>query len=461
MGGYRLHFPGRQIAAVFVGSMAVIGSATAQQVSSADVQRQVDDAFREVLAKVDSKDARLKYASLLVQAGNFEGGIAALEGLLLAPNAPASLRVELAVLYFRLGSYALAEAYLRDAIADSRLDSALKKQAETMLLDVVKRNKISSLTGTLMAGLRGQSNPTAATKASQILSKGVLLPRDERARPKSDIDGQLWGKLDHVYDLGAQNEASVVTSLVGLIDHYASVDSYAYRPESTKPYDVATIAGTSGVRFKPFPAEVQNLTLRPHLIFGDTLLNGHQYFSAGGLGLDGSYRVSDRLTWSGVYAVKRFSYVSRPDITDSTLLGGVEHSTRVRSVVEVGVNKVLMGEVGFVDRSAKRSDFEFSGPEAKLAYIFTYADPVANTGHNWTTTIVGSALQRRYRGVDPAVDPNIRRRDTERRMTLQNVMPFSRDMSLQVQLDYTDAPSSLPNYDYSNVAGSVNVLWNF
>lgn len=463
MSGHQLQIPRWPVASVLAGIMSFAGSALGQAPpsSSVDVQRQVDEAYREVLAKTDSMDARLKYASLLVQAGNFEGGIAALEGLLLSPNAPASIRVELAILYYRLGSYAMSETYLRAAIADQRLDNVLKKQAETMLLDVVKRNRVSALTGTLMVGLRSQSNPTTATGSNQILSNGILVMREDRARPKSDVDGQLWGKLDHVYDFDAQNEASLVTSLVGLMNHYASVDSYDYSPDNVKPFDLSTVQGSTGIRFKPSPSGFPNLTLRPHLLFGITQLNGSNYFTSGGLGLEGNYRISDRLTWSGLYAARRFSYADRSDIIDSALQTGVEHLAQVRATAEVGVNKVLVGEIGFVDHSAKRGEFEFFGPQAMLAYVVTYADPTAFTGHNWTTTLVGHLLQRSYRAADPAVDAITHRIDTVRKLTLQNVMPISRDVSLQLQLDYTDGSSNLPNYVYSNAASSISVFWNF
>ena len=450
-----------RMVAVAAGALSLIGGAAAQTSTAADIQRQVDDAFKEVMAKADSAEARTRYASLLVKAENFEGGIAALEGLLLAPDAPAGIRVELAFLYYRLGSYALAEAYLREALADPRLDDLLKQQANTLLADVVRRNQVSHLSGSLMAGLRVQRNPTAATSEGRILAAGVLVPRDDRTRPKSDVDAHLWGKLDHTYDLGAQNEATVVTSLVGYANHFSSVDSHAYRPGNTDPFDVAVIAASTGIRFKPSPTDLPGLTLRPHLLLGQMLLNGHRYFVTGGLGIDGSYRISERLSWGGGYEARRFSYNARPDITDSERASGTEQSLRLRGAVETGVNRALIGEIGFIDRGAERRHLEFSGTEARVAYIFSYVDPVANSGSIWTTTLSGSALQRRFRGADPAIDPTIRRRDTEWRFSVLNSMPLARDIALQVQLEYTKTPSNIPNYEYSNLAGSVGVMWKF
>lgn len=447
--------------AILAGVFSLVGAAAGQSVPAADIQRQVDDAFREVIAKADSVATREKYARLLVQAENFEGGIAALEGLLLAPDAPVGIRLELAYLYFRLGSYAMSEAYLREALADPRLGVEQKKQAETLLIDVGRRNQASVLTGSLMAGLRAQSNPRSSSSEARVLSAGNLVPRADKDRPKSAVDGHLWGKLDHSYDLGAQNEATVVTTVVGYANHFSSVDSYAYRPGNTDPFDVATIVGSSGIRFKPSPVGMPQLTLRPHLLLGHMSLNGHKYFSMGGLGLDSNYRLREWLTWGAGYEARHFSFASRPDIIDASRATGTEQSVRLRSALELGTNRVIRGELGLIDRGAELGHLEFKGTEAKLAYAFSYADPAASSGQMWTTTLTGSALQRRYRAADPAVDANTRRRDTEWRLSLVNSMPLTRDLALQAQLEYTQTPSNLPNYEYSNLAGSLGVMWKF
>lgn len=461
MSRHSFHSPVCRVAAVFAGMFAFAGAVAAQSGSAADIQRQVDDAFRDVLARTESLEARMRYAGLLVRAGNFEGGIAALEGLLLSPEAAPGIRVELAVLYYRLGSYAISEAYLREALADPRLDEALRRQANALLPDVVRRNQVSHLSGSLLVGLRAQRNPTAATRESRIMAAGVLVPRNERYRPRSDVDAFVWGKVDHAYDLDAQNEATVVTTLVGYANHFSSVDSYALRPGNPDPFDVLAFAGSSGIRFKPSPAELPGLTLRPHVVFGKVALNGHRYFLTGGLGLDGNYRISERLLWGGGYEARRYSYSSRPDIADSAGATGNEHSLRLRGAVETGVNKVLSGEMAIIDRSAERRHLEFRGVEARLAYAFSYADPLMGSGAVWTTTVSGAALLRHFRGVDLSIDPATRRRDTEWRVSLLNTMPLARDVALHVQVEYTRVPSNLPNYTYSNLAGTVGVMWQF
>lgn len=69
------------------------------------LDRQVDEAFRQVLKTPANQETGLQYARLLIATGNYEGGVAALERLLLNADPQPAIRVELAVLYYRLGSY--------------------------------------------------------------------------------------------------------------------------------------------------------------------------------------------------------------------------------------------------------------------------------------------------------------------------------------------------------------------
>lgn len=422
---------------------------------------EVDQAFREVIANASSVDARSRYATLLVQAGNFEGGIAALEGMLLSPDAPASVRVELAVLYYRLGSYASSEAYLRTALADPRLDAGQRPGAETLLRDVVQRNRRSQLTGSVVLGLRSQSNPTAATDSSQVLYQGVSVPRAPEGAPKSDVDANIWAKLDHVLDLDQQNEASVVSSLVAYANHYSSVSSYSAQPGNTKPFDMTVLAASTGIRFKPAPSTSPQLTLRPHLVFGGASANGTNFFTTGGIGIDADYRVSETMLLAGTYVRSNLSFTDRSDIANSAQQGGNRQVLRLQGTVETGPNRFLTAELGYVDHDGNAAYTAYRGPELRFVYALSYAPPVLSVGLPWTTTVSASAARRDYRGADPTVDRLTVRQDTEWRLSLVNAIPLSRDVGLQVQLDYTKMPSTVPNYSYTNTSGALGVIWKY
>ncbi len=441
--------------------LAVLAAPALAQTASVPTPQEVDQAFRDVLANVGSVDAHSKYATLLVRSGNYEGGIAALEGLLLGADAPSSIRLELGVLYYRLGSYAASESYLRAALADPRLDTGQAAQAQSLLRVVEQRNRSSQLSGSVMLGLRGQSNPTGASNNDLVYYQGVAVPRAKDGGAKSDTDTQIWGKLDHVLDLDKQNEASVVTSLVVFANHYNSVSNYSVQPGSTKPFDIAILAGSTGLRFKPSPSGTPGLRVRPHLLFGSASANGSGYFTVGGLGIDGDYRSSETLVWGGTLESSRLAFSSRDDIANAALQGGNRQILRLSATVETTINQFLVVELGYADHDGNAAYTGFRGPQARLSYVVSYASPLSATGLPWTTTVSGSGQGRDYRGADPTVDARTTRKDTEWRWSLVQSIPLARSLDLQVQMEYTNNASNLPNYSYTNSSGTLSVVWKY
>ena len=78
-------------------------------------------AFQDTLRKPNDPVVLLHFADLAVKAGNLEGAISALERLLLIDADQPRVKLELGVLYYRLGSYEQARTYLDAARASGRV----------------------------------------------------------------------------------------------------------------------------------------------------------------------------------------------------------------------------------------------------------------------------------------------------------------------------------------------------
>lgn len=454
--------PALNLLAVALGAcMTAAGMTASAQSTSSPSQSEVDRLFRSVLDNPASVDIRTKYATLLVQSGNYEGGIAALESLLLLPDAPANIRLELAVLYYRLGSYAIAQVYLQEALADSRLDTKRKDDAQALLRDVVERNKKSRLSGMVMLGTRAQSNPTGATDSGTVLWQGASVLRSPDYAPKSDTDLHAWALLDHVFDLDTQNEAAVTTTVMGFTNHYNSVSSYATEVGYAKPYDMTVVAGSTGLRFKPAPATQQGWNVRPHLLFGGASANGRSYFNTAGWGVGTEYRMSDRLMYGVTYENSRQVYFARDDIVNAPALGGSRQYLRLNTTLETGTDRFLLAEFGFQDYDGNTVPTGYQGPELRVSYAMGYSSPLSKDAQPWALTLSLSAAQRNYRAPDPQVSPLITRQDTESRLGLINVAPITRDVAVQFQLEYVNINSNMSNFSSTNRSGTLGVIWKY
>jgi tetratricopeptide (TPR) repeat protein len=92
-----------------------------------------DAAFQETLQKPSDPAVLVKFAGASVQVGDIEGAISALERLLLIDGEQADVKLELGVLYYRLGSTEAARSYLEASIASPEASTATKERAQTFL----------------------------------------------------------------------------------------------------------------------------------------------------------------------------------------------------------------------------------------------------------------------------------------------------------------------------------------
>lgn len=432
-------------AALALSAFAISSTAHAQ---ANDPRLQVDQAFRALLAAPSNLDLGYSYARALINAGNYEGGIAALERMLLDPNASPSIRLELAVLYYRLGSYDMASSYAQAAAADPRLDPSLRTAAQKLVTDAGNRTKTHQFSGSLMTGLRLQSNPTA--KAT-----------DAPGGSESEADIFVNGRLEHVWDFGAQNGTALVSTVSGYASRFFDGAKYNTKPGKQDPQDLFAVEATSGIRFAPAPAAIPGLTLRPYVLLGDALLDAHQYFMSFGGGIDSSFR-SENGKWllEGNYEARGTDYNSRSDVSEANKQGGLENILRLRAGFEVAPGHLLLGEIIGRNHNTDRDYFDFNSAELRATYLLNYTNPLGWDQQVWTSSVYAGPTVRHYGGADATIDPDTRH-DTEWRIGLTTTTPITDSWSVVLQAEYTRNDSNISNYDYNNALGLVGVMWRY
>jgi len=102
------------------------------------VQQKYDKAFAESLEKPADPDTLVKFAEAAVEFGDIEGAISALERLLLIDGDQPDVKLELGVLYYRLGSAEVARAYLEEVSTSKESSDEAKERANTFLKELKK-----------------------------------------------------------------------------------------------------------------------------------------------------------------------------------------------------------------------------------------------------------------------------------------------------------------------------------
>ena len=92
-----------------------------------------DAAFQETLDKPSDPAVLVKFAKIAVTLGDVEGAISALERLLLVEGDQPEVKLELGVLYYRLGAGDVARAYLEQARDSELATDDVRQRANTYL----------------------------------------------------------------------------------------------------------------------------------------------------------------------------------------------------------------------------------------------------------------------------------------------------------------------------------------
>jgi tetratricopeptide (TPR) repeat protein len=105
---------------------------------SPELRAAYDEAFQLSMQNPSDPPTLAKFAELAIQVGDIEGAISALERLLLIDGDQADVKLELGVLYYRLGSVEAARMYLESAKTSKQASAEVKERADTFLKAIPK-----------------------------------------------------------------------------------------------------------------------------------------------------------------------------------------------------------------------------------------------------------------------------------------------------------------------------------
>ena len=105
---------------------------------SPELRAAYEQAFQLTMQNPSDPPTLAKFAELAIQVGDIEGAISALERLLLIDGQQADVKLELGVLYYRLGSVDAARMYLEAARTSKEASAEVKERADTFLKAIPK-----------------------------------------------------------------------------------------------------------------------------------------------------------------------------------------------------------------------------------------------------------------------------------------------------------------------------------
>jgi tetratricopeptide (TPR) repeat protein len=433
-------------------SVALCPAAMAQQVEvlpltnpATVVQLDYEALFQQMYKMPSNLDVAFKFAEQAVQRGDYEAAIGALERMLFFnPNLP-RVKLELGVLYFKLGSYELARSYLLDAIKGSDVPNEIRAQVTAYLAEIDRRLSRYEYSVFLQAGVRYQTNANVGPSSLMVraLGQDAILGNQFGKQPD-------WNSFESVsafyaYKMNLRGDAIELT-----------FQGYNSNQFKLNQFDLGLVEVTAGQRV----AIGQDSSIKYYLIGDEVWLGGANYFSAGGGG------VSARTAIGNLGVAE--AYVEDRNRTFSDSLDYPTASQQTGNLLTAAVTTDLaFGPVHWTTRvgyDENQAVFDFNSYKRysiDLAFPYAFALSVFGRPHQFVVAPTAGYSRADYFAPYPIVDPNIVRHDNEQRYGVIFDAQIYNNIGLRTAVQYSKIDSNLPNYTTNDFSVAIGPTARF
>jgi hypothetical protein len=406
---------------------------------------ELDALFAQTLADPANLDLALRYARLAAELGDFEAAVTALERVLFYDPDAVEARIDLGLLYERLGSYGLAREQFERV--SGRVPPERQAEIDRYLRALDQRERQHAFGGYVVAGLRHQTNATLST-GSLVRSFGTEVALADAFARQEDQSVVTFGSLGYAYDFRDQDRTTLELGL----------QAYSANFFRVKEFDLLFLESTFGPRTTLRSWGLEGFTIKPYGIVDFVTLGGDRFYHAFGGGLELGQALAPDLAGKLVYEARRKDFHATEERPDNEDFSGPENVVQLQLAYASG-DHLLYGTASFTDQSTRAEPQNNKQYDFALGYQISYEMP-ASLG-TWHSAVDLRRTLYDFDRPDPAIDPAVARFDRLWRVSLTQTMQFNDVVGLYVLLERTVVSSSLPNFAYNDTSILIGPLLRF
>ncbi len=443
------------LVSAFLGSLAT--TSMAQDADRSTLEAQKDKLFQQMLANPANLDVVFAYANVSAKLGDNEAAVSALEQMLLFnPNLP-RVDLELGALYFRMGSFDIAQNYFQKAsTANPPPPAEVKQRIDEYLALIAQQKSPTRLTGSIFFGAQYQTDANIAPAGSTINSPVGPVLLNSQFIKTDDFDIFANGSVLYTYDLGDQSRDTIEVGGTGLVNHYMKVGRL--------DLDFGEVTAGPRFRFPELPDTLASgVTVKPYAIVNEVGLGENQYFYTYGAGLEGTAIVWKDIALKGTFEFRQKTFTNAPDRPLSSGLSGNDKLVSLSATKPITANSAVSLEFDYVDQQTRLTYYSNQSYAGALAYHVRYDSP--DWGPHWLlkfpmeTTVFGSRLWSIYDAPDPCCNTNTNptaffspssRDDRHWRFGLTQGIQVANNIEIIVQFQRDIVSSNLALYGYTS-----------
>jgi tetratricopeptide (TPR) repeat protein len=404
--------------------------------------------FQQMLANPTNLDVAFEYAGLSARVGDVEAAIATLERMLIfAPGLP-RLQLELGVLYFRLGAYETARSYFEQALKAPNVPAVVKTRVDPYLAAINEQTKGYSFHGSIMTGLRYQTNANSAPTGGTVTIGGLPFQLDENATGVPDFNTFVAANFNYSQDLQNQGDR-------------LNVNLATYGAWYKKRHDIDTMLAELkiGPLFDLQRFGMKNTALGFYGILTGIMLADEPYLGSAGAGSTFTTLLTPRTQLQIQEEYRREQYENselRPT-TDLRTGHRIDGTARVQQ--QLSDRFAIFAAVEGERRITWRDYLDVWQWGGSAGWVLAF-NPIAKQPDKWTFGVTGGFLRRDYDGPDETFSDEAEW-DKERYVVGTFNIPFRDGWGLQAQSGYRSVDSNYDTRIYENIHGSVAIAKRF
>ncbi|MGR7997242.1 tetratricopeptide repeat protein [Xanthobacter sp. ZOL 2024] len=400
-------------------------------------------------------DVRLAYAAAeqAVARGDYEAAIGIYERVVDFDPQLVQVRLQLARLYYRLGSYETARSYFAPLAASGQLSASERENVAAYLTEIERRLAPNQWSLYAQAGVRYQSNASYGPSSRIVIGDDVaaLLPPSYAAK----ADGSVFGlaTVRHVYDFGTQR-GDVWESNLNL---------YYSQQFDLERLNLGFVEFNSGPRFALLPDALPGSSVRAYGILGGVSLGGASYLGTYGVGASlllpfhfGTLQPGPAYAPLGIepfVELRQRNYNDTADYPTAGLQSGEMWTLGANLFGALTDSVRWRMRLAYNDASADVPWYGYDNFAVDLAL------PIEFEGlwgvKRWLAIPSIGYSRYDFDAANPFVSRFITRTDDQYRVGLALDVPVHELFGVLTQVQYTWSDSALPNYQFNNFSISV------
>lgn len=440
----------RGIAVALAASAALVCAAAPTLAAPGATRAEQESLYRKSLAHPSDYQTAFAYVQVSEALGDYEAAIGMLERLLFYNQDLPRVKFEIGALYFRLGSYEMAQRYFNEALATPGIDAITRSRIAAYLPAVQKELQPARSWLYLNGGIRYQSNASATPDSRQILSGGAPLPIDLSQPHGADWNAYQIAQFANDFGFGSQRQNTLETRVSGYLTEQFRLSDL----------NIASINATVGPRLLLGKIGRSEYTIKPYVIGSATSVGGASPSTNAGAGvtltapLGNDVALSPFVEWQRAWydnASNQNATLGNSDIVNTGLSAAIKFSDAVQMTVKGGY-----------DRGTAANGYQsYTGYSAEIAFALRFDPPSRTMAHKWTLGPFARFSSIAFDAPNANIDPTVARSDRSWEVGVGLDAPLTPHFGFNAAVTYARTNSNIPNYSYDDWSAMLGTTARF